>query len=146
MTTPTNLLADIPVDLTDELFQTLLSTPGLLVERIVSLGHASPDGDWMDQDRHEWVLLLQGAARLAFEGAAPVDLVGNPLRLTTRRLPREKPDQPQNAGQQRAEQQARSQRKKDTEVAPLDGDIAWHFPQPRSGWHDQPNEADGGDD
>jgi len=75
MTTPINLLADIPVDLTDEIFQTLLSTPGLLVERIVSLGHASPDGDWLDQDRHEWVLLLQGAARLAFEGAAPVDLL-----------------------------------------------------------------------
>ena len=70
-----NLLADIPVELTDELFQTVLSTPNLLIERIVSLGHASPDGCWLDQDRHEWVLLLQGAARLVFEGAEPIDLL-----------------------------------------------------------------------
>ena len=69
-----NLLADIPVDLTDELFQTVLSTPNLLIERIVSLGHTSPDDCWLDQDRHEWVLLLQGAARLVFEGQEPVDL------------------------------------------------------------------------
>ena len=75
MTKPANLLADIPVDLPDELFATLLSTPNLLVERIVSLGHASPAGCWLAQDRHEWVLLLQGAARLVFEGEEPIDLL-----------------------------------------------------------------------
>jgi cupin 2 domain-containing protein len=75
MTAVTNLLADIPVDLPDELFQTLLKTSDLLVERIISLGHASPDGCWLDQDRHEWVLLLRGAARLVFEGQDPVELL-----------------------------------------------------------------------
>ena len=75
MTTLANLLADIPVDLPDELFQTLVGTPQLTIERIVSLGHASPDGCWLDQDRHEWVLLLQGEARLVFEGQEPVDLL-----------------------------------------------------------------------
>jgi cupin 2 domain-containing protein len=38
----TNLFADIPEDLPEELFQTLLSTPGLRIERIISLGHRSP--------------------------------------------------------------------------------------------------------
>ncbi len=70
----TNLLAEIPADVPEELVQTLLSTPTLRIERIVSLGHASPEGFWYDQDTHEWVLLLTGAARLRFEGEEPIDL------------------------------------------------------------------------
>jgi cupin 2 domain-containing protein len=37
------------------------------IERIVSHGHASPGGFWYDQDRHEWVVVLTGAARLRFD-------------------------------------------------------------------------------
>jgi hypothetical protein len=70
----TSLFADIPNDLPEELIQTLLTTPGVRIERIVSLGHASPEGSWYDQDSHEWVLLLKGAARLRFEGEEPIDL------------------------------------------------------------------------
>lgn len=39
-----------------------------VVEVVPLNGHASPEGFWYDQDRHEWVLVLQGAARLRFEG------------------------------------------------------------------------------
>jgi cupin 2 domain-containing protein len=74
MTGLTNLFADIPDDLPEELIQTLLSTPGLRIERIVSLGHSSPEGFWYDQQTHEWVLLLKGAARLKFEGEEPIEL------------------------------------------------------------------------
>ena len=63
----TNLLADLPADLPEELIQTLLSTPQVRIERIVSQGHVSPPGFWYDQDEHEWVLLVQGAARLRFD-------------------------------------------------------------------------------
>lgn len=62
-----NLLAEIPRDLPEELFQTLVAAQGLRIERIVSYGHASPAGFWYDQAENEWVLLLQGAARLRFE-------------------------------------------------------------------------------
>jgi cupin 2 domain-containing protein len=75
MTTVTNLLAELPVELPEEIFQTLVTAPNLLVERIVSLGHASAADCWLDEDRHEWVLLLTGAARLLFEGEEPVDLL-----------------------------------------------------------------------
>jgi cupin 2 domain-containing protein len=47
----------------------LLSEPNVRIERIVSHGQASPPGFWYDQDQHEWVIVLQGAARLRFEGA-----------------------------------------------------------------------------
>ena len=45
----------------------LVSGPHLSVERIVSMGHASPEGFWYDDPRAEWVALLAGAAVLEFE-------------------------------------------------------------------------------
>ena len=44
----------------------LLQRPGLVIERIVSSGQASPPGFWYDQPQAEWVLLLQGEALLRF--------------------------------------------------------------------------------
>jgi cupin 2 domain-containing protein len=71
----TNLFANIPPHLPTELLTTLLESPNVRVERIVSHGHASPEGFWYDQAQNEWVLLLQGAARLRFEGETqPVEL------------------------------------------------------------------------
>ena len=69
-----NMFDIIPAGLPEELIQTLLSTPGIRIERIVSLGHASPEGFWYDQAEHEWVLLLNGAARLRFEDQEPIEL------------------------------------------------------------------------
>ncbi len=74
MTGLRNLFDEIPADLPQELFQTLLATPGFRIERIVSLGQASPEGFWYDQEAHEWVLLLAGVARLTLEGDRPIDL------------------------------------------------------------------------
>jgi cupin 2 domain-containing protein len=68
MTTPTNVFADLPNNLPRELISTLLEGENIRIERIVSHGHASPAGFWFDQDRHEWVVLLAGAAKLIFAG------------------------------------------------------------------------------
>ncbi len=62
-----NLFAGLPAGAGTEQFVELLSRPGLRIERIVSTGHASPPGFWYDQPQAEWVLVLQGEARLAFE-------------------------------------------------------------------------------
>lgn len=62
----TNLLRAIPVELPDELSETLLSREDLRIERIVSRGHSSPADFWYDQDQNEWVLVLTGRARLRF--------------------------------------------------------------------------------
>ena len=77
-----SLFDDVPTDLPQELFQTLFAgDKGFRVERIVSRGHASPDGFWYEQDEHEWVLLLSGAAELEYadpprrERLAPGDAV-----------------------------------------------------------------------
>jgi cupin 2 domain-containing protein len=62
-----NILTNLPGELPDELIETLLKAEGVRIERIVSMGHASPEGFWYDQEENEWVLLLSGAARLRFE-------------------------------------------------------------------------------
>ena len=64
---PFNLFADLPQQLPDELFTTLLEAANVRIERIVSHGHASPADFWYDQPQHEWVIVLKGAARLQFE-------------------------------------------------------------------------------
>jgi cupin 2 domain-containing protein len=58
----------------DEVFEKLLEAPGVLVERIVSTGQASPDGFWYDQPDDEWVALLQGCASLEVEGSGAITL------------------------------------------------------------------------
>jgi len=70
-----NLFEHIPADLPDELFQTLAVKNGVRIERIVSDGHATPQGEWYDQEWDEWVLLVSGGATLRFDdGAAPLIL------------------------------------------------------------------------
>ena len=44
--------------------QVIAGNRNVRIERIVSHGHASPNGFWYDQDENEWVIVLKGAARL----------------------------------------------------------------------------------
>ena len=69
-----DLLRDLPADLPDELTETLVASDTVRIERIVSTGHASPEGFWYDQPEREFVLVVQGRARLEFEGGDPLDL------------------------------------------------------------------------
>lgn len=65
---PRSLFAPIPGDITGEVVETLLETPAFRIERIVSRGHVTPPGQWLEQDAAEWVVLLSGSARLVLEG------------------------------------------------------------------------------
>lgn len=62
-----NLLRDLPDASDGEVSDTILTAPGLRIERIVSFGQESVAGFWYDQPQAEWVLLLAGAARLRFD-------------------------------------------------------------------------------
>jgi len=66
-----NLFSGLPeTPEAEERFDTLLTKPGLRIERIVSTGQASPPGFWYDQKQAEWVVLLSGAAVLRFADEA----------------------------------------------------------------------------
>ncbi len=60
-----NIIDNMPDDLSEELIETLLEKDNLRIERIVSRGHVS--SEWYDQDSDEFVLLVQGEAKLLFE-------------------------------------------------------------------------------
>lgn len=51
----------------EEFFESLVTTGGFRLERIISTGHRTPGGEWLNQDRDEWVVMLTGKAHLSFE-------------------------------------------------------------------------------
>ncbi|MEE8402116.1 MAG: cupin domain-containing protein [Candidatus Hydrothermarchaeaceae archaeon] len=63
-----NIYSEIPKELPDELFEEVIRRRSFKLERIISKGHSTPKGEWYDQDRDEWVILLKGGAGLLIEG------------------------------------------------------------------------------
>lgn len=57
-----------------EIFDELYSSGDFLIERIISSGQTTPEGKWLEQDRDEWVVLLEGSALLSFENGENIDL------------------------------------------------------------------------
>ena len=67
MNQPNNILKNIPENLSEELIDILAEGKNFRLERIVSKGHASPEGFWYDQDENEFVFLAKGKAEILFE-------------------------------------------------------------------------------
>jgi cupin 2 domain-containing protein len=55
-----NIFSNIPSDIPSELFEDIINTENVRVERIVSKGQTSPDVGWYDQAENEWVIVLSG--------------------------------------------------------------------------------------
>jgi cupin 2 domain-containing protein len=66
--TISNILTPLPPALSGEVIETIAESDSVRIERIVSNGQATPEGEWYDQGRDEWVLLLSGSAGLLFDG------------------------------------------------------------------------------
>ncbi|CAG1769687.1 hypothetical protein BAC3_00473 [uncultured bacterium] len=77
MTKITNLFTDIPEYLPNELFTPLLQQNDIVIERIVSQGHSTPDNQWYDQEQDEWVIVLQGQAILVYENTRQLLNIGD---------------------------------------------------------------------
>ena len=58
----------------EELFDPIAAGDHVLVERIVSTGQTTPAGEWLEQERDEWVVLLEGRAELSFADGTRVAL------------------------------------------------------------------------
>lgn len=69
-----NIYQKIPEQLPEELCETLVKHKSVHIERIISCGHITPEGQWYDQEKNEWVLILKGAARIKFVDDTIVDL------------------------------------------------------------------------
>lgn len=64
-----------------EVFESLVSSDNILIERIISTGQTTPAGEWYDQDRDEWVILLQGFASLAYADGSEIRLTAGDYLL-----------------------------------------------------------------
>jgi len=71
-----NLFSGVPASMRAEFVERIAYQKGVRIERIVSRGHCSAAGFWYDQAETEWVLLVQGAARIRFEATAEVIEMG----------------------------------------------------------------------
>ena len=69
-----NIYAELPIQLEKELFEELIRTGNVRIERIISKGHTSPEQGWYDQIENEWVVILEGAGVVLFEDGAEVTL------------------------------------------------------------------------
>jgi cupin 2 domain-containing protein len=75
MTTLSNILEALPDAKSHEIVETLAQEGSVLIERITSQGQRSEPGFWYEQKQHEWVLLLQGAARLRWSDGQEENLL-----------------------------------------------------------------------
>lgn len=67
---------DLPQQLPPtELIETLFNNGVMLIEKIVSTGQVTPEGEWYDQDLDEWLILLQGEGELSYEDHSRIKLV-----------------------------------------------------------------------
>ena len=57
----------------EEQFDTLLQTPHIHIEKITSYGQTSDE--WYEQQRDEWVVLIEGEGDLLFDDDSQVKLV-----------------------------------------------------------------------
>lgn len=84
-----NIFENIPLKIEEEIFEKLLVNKNIRIERIISKGHVTKDDFWYDQDENEWVIVLQGEAKLLFEEREEVllktgDYINIPLHVKHR--------------------------------------------------------------
>lgn len=83
---PANLFTDVPESLPSELVDILVQGKHVRIERIVSTGQCSPADFWYDQDENEWVLVVKGHAKLAFDDGEIVEITtGDHVLIPARR-------------------------------------------------------------
>ena len=69
-----NIFSNLPDASAEEVFEVLHKQKGLTIERIISNGQATPEGEWFDQKSDEWVLLIDGNGVIRFEDGTEITL------------------------------------------------------------------------
>ena len=67
---------DLPAKLPEkELFETLVDNDKVLIKKIVSSGQSTAPDDWYDQEKAEWLIVLQGEGELSYEDGSSIKLI-----------------------------------------------------------------------
>ncbi|MFO7721945.1 MAG: cupin domain-containing protein [Bacteroidales bacterium] len=72
----TNLFKDLVYHKVPDMepVETLVDSDQVRIERIVSVGHTTPEGFWYDQSEDEWVVLLGGEAEITFDNGEVIPM------------------------------------------------------------------------
>ena len=62
-----NIFDSIPENFKKEIIENIYVKQNLVIERIISNGQATPTGQWYDQNKDEWLILMQGDATILLE-------------------------------------------------------------------------------
>lgn len=62
-----NIFDEIPVDRSEEKFFEIFKNETIKIEKIVSNGQKSPQNFWYEEEKNEFVLVLEGFAIVEFE-------------------------------------------------------------------------------
>lgn len=76
-----NFLSQIPEQVYEEIFQEIVADANITIERIISHGHSSPETGWYDQEKSEWVMVIEGEAIIEFENEKEITLKQNDFLL-----------------------------------------------------------------
>ncbi len=69
-----NIFKQIPDNLDKEVFEQLIQSEDVKVERIISKGHSTEPDYWYNQEQNEWVIVLQGEAILSFQAGDDIHM------------------------------------------------------------------------
>ena len=69
-----NIFESMPENLDEEIFENIIESKNVRIERIISKGHVSPESGWYDQLQNEWLIVLKGEAIISFEKGDEVKL------------------------------------------------------------------------
>ena len=77
-----NIFKNLPTNLSEEIFEDIINSDNLKIERIISNGQSTPQDFWYDQDQDEWVIVLKGQACIKFIDNSEIILnVGDYLNI-----------------------------------------------------------------
>ena len=62
-----NIFSKIPKDIPEELFEKIVESKDVKIERIISRGHTTKEGKWYNQDKNEFVIVLKGYAVIEYK-------------------------------------------------------------------------------
>ena len=52
----------------------ILQDGTVVIEKLTSFGHPTPEGEWYDQEQREWVALLEGTAMLRYKDGSSINM------------------------------------------------------------------------
>ena len=55
--------------------ETIFRDGEVVIEKLTSFGHPTPEGEWYDQNQREWVSLLEGRATILFDDNRTIEMV-----------------------------------------------------------------------